>query len=825
MQDTSCYHCGEPIPKGHHFSVEVNGESHALCCRGCEAVAHAIINGGLDSYYQFRTQMPERPEGETHLSEADLSIFDRPELQARFVHQDEQGQCDTQLAIDGMTCAACAWLIEHHIGRLDGVISLLVNVSDHRARLVWDPAQTQLSQILTELQQIGYPSRPYQPDQHQQQLEYEQRMATRRLIVAAIGMMQVMMFASALYVGAFDGIDDSFKALFRWLSLALTTPVVFFSARPFFTAAWRDLKTRHLTMDVPVSLAIGLAYSASVYATVTHGPEVYFDSVVMFTFFLLFGRYIEMRTRHRIGRGGNRLDTLLPSSAIRLTQNGDHWIEEVVTAEMLEPGDRIRVRSGQTLPADGTVVTGHSSINEAALTGEYMPVPRQPGDQVMAGTQNIDSPLDIEVTQAAAQSRVSDIMRLMDRALEEKPRVAAIASHLAHYVVLGVLILATGTYSVWWWLGSDHAFWIALSVLVATCPCALSLATPTSLTVANNHLRQRGLLVTRGHVLEALAKVDTLILDKTGTITEGRLHLSQTQLLPLATESISQDELIRWAASLEVQSNHPIATAFKELNEQAPLATRQLEVVTGQGIKGEVRDALGQWHTLRLGRPDFAWPQASLERPRSEGLWLLMANAQGPLCWFNLSDRLRADAIEAVQALQQQGLTLELLSGDHPAHVAHIAQTLGLAHYQGHATPETKLARLKQLQSEGHQVAMVGDGINDVPVLAGAQVSIAMGQATDLARTSADALLVSSHLLRLAEARHLALKTQQIIRQNLGLSLCYNLSIVPLAAVGWVPPWLAAIGMSLSSLMVLFNALRLRYREQASSPVMEAHTV
>ncbi|SEI78833.1 Cu2+-exporting ATPase [Allopseudospirillum japonicum] len=805
-----CYHCGEPVPADSPYFIELDQTRHPMCCPGCEAVAHAIVEGGLASYYKYRTQMPLRPEEDHPHLEQEMRIYDRPELQAEFVHHDEQGLAHIQLAIEGITCAACAWLIEHQLSQETGVHKIAVNLSQHRASLTWDPKKTQLSQVLICLQSIGYQACPYQADQQQAQLLQQEKMFTRRLIIAGIGMMQVMMFAVGLYAEAFQGIEEDFKNLFRWLSLVMTTPVVLFSAYPFFKAAWRDLRTRHLSMDVPVALAIGTAYLASVWATLTDTGEVYFDSVSMFTFFLLFGRYIEMRARHRIGRSGNALQNLLPTSAIRLTADGQ---EEIVPTRDLQVGDRVLVKPGQSVPADGRIVKGRSSLNEAALTGEYMPVARTLGDPLMAGTQNVESPLEMQVEHTGQDARVASIARLTDRAFAEKPKVAALANRIAHWFVLAVLIIASSVAYVWWQLAPSDAFWITLSVLVVTCPCALSLATPTALTVAMNHLRNRGFLVTRSHVLEGLAQSTHIIFDKTGTLTQGQLKLVHHTWIADPKDPRC-DSVLALAAALESHSEHPIARAFSEYR-QIDMRAQSTQVVMGEGLTGEV-----QGQIYRLGKAEFAWPQQALQAPQHQpptltGQSILLADQQGPLCWFHLDDQLRHDALACIQSLQDMGLEVELLSGDQGPAVSQVAQKLGISTYTAAASPETKLARLRELQAAGEAVIMVGDGINDVPVLAGAQVSIAMGNATDLAKTSADALLVSAHLTRISDAIRLAYKTRRVIRQNLMWALVYNVLALPLAAMGMIPPWLAAIGMSVSSLIVVFNALRLSADKEA----------
>lgn len=794
----SCYHCGEPVPAGSNFSVVIKNQTEQMCCVGCEAVAHAIVNGGLESYYNFREGPAARPDELSDEQQATFALYDRADVQESFVRSQNNGVSEASLAIEGITCAACVWLIEHQMEKIAGVDAIRINLSNHRATLRWHSDQVPLSKLMAMFSVIGFQAFPYQADAQQERLVKEEKKTIRRLIIAGVGMMQAMMFAIMLYAGAFEEMEEQYVLLFRWLSLLVSTPVILYSAQPFFKAAWRDLKARHFTMDVPVSLAIGVAFAASAWATVTRSGEVYFDSVSMFTFFLLFGRYLEMRARHRIGRSGNALNTLIPTSATRLNDNQ----EEVVLTRELQAGDLILVKPGHTMPADGLIVEGRSSLNEAALTGEYMPVSKQVGDQVLAGTMNIESPLTVQVEQTGQNARVANIVHLLDRAFSERPKTAEITNKVAHWFVIAVLVSTCAVGLYWWQHKPEDAFWIVLSVLVVTCPCALSLATPTALTTATNALREKGLLVTRGHVIETLAKAQRIVFDKTGTLTEGRLVLTETQVLQ---PELTSEQVLKYAAALERSSEHPIARAFDEY--KGYYLAESVVSTPGKGIEGQI---LGEHY--RIGTPDFVLPNQPISPPSSDNQWLLLGKEDQALAWFAIGDHIRPDAAQAISALKALGLEVDLLSGDQSGAVKIVAEQTGITNIQSGATPEDKLAYIRSLQEKGEQIIMVGDGVNDVPVLAGADISIAMGGATDLAKTSADAVLMASHLQRIAESIELSRKTQKIIKQNLSWSLIYNGTALPLAAAGIIPPYLAAIGMSASSLIVVLNALRLNSR-------------
>ncbi|GAA5315591.1 MAG: heavy metal translocating P-type ATPase [Candidatus Pelagadaptatus aseana] len=795
---SDCYHCGLSVPPHSHYSFAIDGEERSFCCPGCQAVASAIVDGGLGQFYNFRTESSARPD------EADVSFvaFDAPDVQREFALEVAPGVMQASLLLEGISCAACVWLIEKFLSSLEGVVQVKVNASIHRCLVDWDVNKIQLSQIMQALASIGYQPIPATEDRQLALQEKEKRQALMRLAIAGFGMMQVSMVAVTLYTGA----EASWEAFFRWLSLIMATPVVFYSARPFFVAAWRAIKVRHLVMDVPVSLAIGGAYAASVWATLFGGGEVYFDSVSMFTFFLLTGRYLEMRARHRNGIDSSHMAQILPLTAQRWLEQEQEW--QFVPLKALEAGDQVLVPAGSTMPCDGVVERGQSGVVEALLTGEAEAIQKQSGSQVIAGTINTESALEIRVTAVGQQTRLSAIERLVEQAQQEKPAQVAMADRLAGYFVAVVLVVAALVASVWFFIDSSKAFWVTLSVLVVTCPCALSLASPAALTTAIAWLRRHGLLVTRGHVLEELPSIDRVIFDKTGTLTEG-----EPQLVAVYGETLHQIELadakslLNVVAALEEGSRHPIARAFNEWS--GALRADSTRQIIGAGVAGVVEGV-----HYRLGKPEFALgEEADSASPEQSGQWLVLAQLDDAVVvqyhWLCLQDRLRDSAQPLVHALKQRGIRVELLSGDASAEVERVAGQLGFDDWQANMSPDDKLRYVKSLQDTQHHVLMVGDGINDVPVLSGAAISVAMGGATDLAQTRADSILLSNDLMALDRAFDCAVRTRRIIAQNLTWALMYNGLALPLAAMALVPPYAAAIGMSLSSLLVVLNALRI----------------
>ncbi|WP_097461152.1 heavy metal translocating P-type ATPase [Mangrovitalea sediminis] len=804
-----CFHCGEPIPGTLNIALPVNGHTERFCCHGCKAVCETILQEGLSGFYHHRSAPAITPKPLEDSLVSQLRLYDHHRLQQSFVHCRPDGLPSAQLLIEGITCAACIWLIEKHLGKQPGVVSINVNHTTQRATLVWDPQQTTLSNLLIAIAELGYRARPFEPNTLEESLRAEQKRAIIRLCVAGMGALQGMMLAVPLYFGVIHDVTPQFQVFFRWLSLLVATPVVFYSAQPFFRAALRDIRFRHLTMDVPVSLAIALAYGASAWVTVAGGRHVYFDSVCMFTFFLSLGRFLEMRARFRVGLASASLEQVQPAIANRVSGES---LEPVASFD-LQPGDLVQVRPGELIPADGEIVEGESSVSEAVLTGEFMPERRRPGDWVSAGTLNGDGPLRFRVAQAGPNTRLSAIMRILERAQSEKPTTAVVADRIAGHFVAIVLVTAALVYVGWAVAGNSDAFDIALSVLVVTCPCALSLATPTALTAATAALRRIGFLPVRGNVLEGLADIDRVVFDKTGTLTDGRLSLLHTQ--PLSTRSTA--DCIAIATALEAFSEHPIARAFREYGQTSlPIGAREVRNHIGRGLSGWIEDThyiLGSW--------DFVATRCNANAPEkalSGGILLFLATDDQWLARFELNDQPRSDARTTLQRLQQLGVDSELLSGDSSSQVQTVSQSLGLSHFVGGASPEAKLAHLQSLEQAGHRVAMVGDGLNDLPVMAGARVSIAMASAADLTQLQADAILISNRLQALATAVSLGRKTRRVIRQNLGWAIAYNLIALPLAIIGWVPPWIAAIGMSASSLIVVLNALRLGRSTDRDTP-------
>jgi len=803
----ACFHCGEPVPSGAKYSILYQNANEPACCIGCQAVGQTIIDSGNADYYRLRTDMPKTAEAALEELK-NLKLYDLPEVQTSFVKiEGEDGEIrEANLILEGIVCAACVWLNERHLHQLPGVLSADINFSTRRARVRWDANRIQLSDILKSIQDIGYLAYPFDAGRQEELFRKERNTAIRRLAIAGLGMMQVMMYAVPEYMAEEGTMTGDIEALMRFASLILTTPVVFYSAWPFFQVAWRDLKLKRAGMDVPVALGVGAAYLASIYGTFIGSEEVYFDAVTMFVFFLLTGRFLEMSARKSSAEAAESLIKLIPAAAMRLPGFPATREEEMVAAVRLVAGDHVLIGPGESFPADGSVVEGYSSVDESLLTGESLPVVKHVASPIIGGTINLESPLVVRVEKVGADTVLSGIVRLLDRALAEKPRLAQIADRVAAWFVLVLLLVAASVAGIWYFVDASRAFWITISVLVVSCPCALALATPTALTAALGRLTRLGLLSTRGHALETLAHATDFVFDKTGTLTTGQFSLLDMELVQ--SDRVDLARVLALTHALEQGSTHPVAAALREAAGVAKgvsiIAADNLSYLPGQGVTGSV-----EGKRYRLGAPEFIGVAPAAGRFAVGASLVGLADDEGVLAWFALGDSLRPQAKQLIHDLRSLGVRLHLYSGDRDANVQALARELGIEDAHGGMLPQDKLDAVRKMQQAGAVVAMTGDGVNDAPVLAQAQVSIAVDQGAEAAQAAADMVLLSSEIGRLADGVKLARKTQSVIRQNLGWSVFYNIIAIPAAAMGHVTPWMAGIGMSLSSLLVVLNAMRL----------------
>ena len=791
----ACFHCALPVPPGCNLTVEIDDDTQPVCCPGCKAVAELIRDSGMSRYYAMR-DAPDPGVGRPSDESAEWQVFDRDDMLTAFAELGAD-EAEATIYVGGMYCAACSWLIETTLTRLPGVGTAEVSPVTHRLRVRWRIGETEFSRILAALAALGYQPQPLAPDNATRPELTEQRTALKRLLVASLGMMQVMMFAVGLYAGDFQGIDQDMRRFLRFVSFGVTTPVVFYAARPFFAAAWRGVIASKPGMDLPVSIAVGSAYAASTYATFTDGEAVWFDSVTMFVFFLTLGRFLEMRARHRSIDRSTALSSVLPNTATRV----DGQNKSVVPVSQLVTGDRVLIRAGDAIPADGVIERGETAVDEALLSGEATPRGKTVGDLVAAGSVNLDGLITMRVLRTGGDTTLGTISRLSERARYTRPAFVTVADRIASYIVVALLAVATVVAVTWYLIAPDRAFVITLSVLVVTCPCAQALATPAAFAAAGSRLSQLRLLVTNGNAIEALSRATTVMFDKTGTLTLGRPSIASVMVL---NESMSEYDCRRVAAALETASSHPLAQAFA-LDEELP-EIGSLEVEVGRGVRGVLEDR--HW---RLGSAEFVGGGAaeSIQIDGDVHTDVFLSVDGEVVAWFSLEDELRPDVDRTLAALAKRGLRVALLSGDNRRAVATLAEALGIAEFHAECTPQQKLSIIETAQGNGERVVMVGDGINDAPVLSGADTSVAPAEGALLAQTSADVIMLGNSLQPLETLLDMSDKTMRIVRQNLAWAIVYNASALPLAAVGLVPPWLAAIGMSASSLIVVLNALRL----------------
>ncbi|MGX5671899.1 heavy metal translocating P-type ATPase [Thermomonas fusca] len=777
-----CHHCGEPLPQS-PVRADVEGTTRDFCCEGCAAAARWILDAHLDDYYRLRSA----PGGRVDADAPALAVWDREELLSSHAREVEGGREITVLT-DGMRCAACAWLIDRALAREPGVLESTANAITGRIRIAWDPARTALSQPLARLASLGY--RPYLAtgEAREAARRRERNRDVLRIGLAGIGAMQAMMFAEALYLDTRGEMPLPTRDFFRWVTFMVSTPVVFWAGWPFIVGAWNELRGRRLGMDLLIAGSTLLAWAVSTIETVRGGVHVWYDAAVMFVFLLLVARQLEQRARAIASAQVDALARARPAFATRELADGSR---ESVPVDALVVGDVVRIAVGEPVPADGVLLEGEAHFEESLLTGESAAVTRHAGDPVFAGTACREHAAKIRVTGVGTGTRLAELARLVESAQAHRPALALGTERIAGWFVAGLLLAAVVVYAWWRVHEPARAFEVVLALLVISCPCALSLAVPAALAAAHGALARIGVLSVRPDALQRLAQATDVVFDKTGTLGDGKPHLQGVD----ACIAVDADAALRIAAALERDSNHPLAAAFA-LVPDAPMASG-VRAIAGRGVEGTVEGV--RW---RIGTAPFATGGDD-----NGAVWL--GNDAGARARFTFAERERADAAQALQQLREQGLALHLASGDAAAPVARFASAMGIADPHARQSPEDKLALVRAMQDEGRVVAMVGDGLNDAPVLAGADVSLAIGDGAALAQRSADLVLSGMSLANVPAAIGIARRTRRIVRQNLAWAIGYNLLALPLAAAGMVTPWLAALGMALSSLAVTANALRL----------------
>ncbi|WP_298049947.1 heavy metal translocating P-type ATPase [uncultured Cardiobacterium sp.] len=816
----TCYHCQQPILAGTDIHDDAG---HAYCCTACRAVAAIISAHHLDQYYTVRDRPAPRPDAAYDHSH--WQAYDLPDIAAQYTYRDGENN-EIHLYIDGLHCAACTWLISRALERAHGITHTHINLTTGRAEIRW--RDTPLSAILATIADLGYTPNLTTPDQEERRDHRRRNHDLLRLIVAGLGMMQVMMFATGLYTGAWLGIEREYEQLLRWISALTSAPVMLYVGYPFLKNTWFALKQRRLNMDVPIAIACAGAWLASLYHTILGHGEIYYDGVTMFIFFITISRTLEAHTRRRARHNQHHFARLLPDAVYQRAADGEY---RLVPLPAIRVDDHIRVLPTHTIPVDGRIEAGTSRVDESMLSGESTPQYKQTGDAVLAGSTNLESPLDIRVTQTGQQTTLAAIRRISARAEQHRSPQIDRNETLARHTILAVLILAAAGYLIWQWIAPARAFDIALAVLVATCPCALSLATPTVLTAALNHAHKHAILIKNSDTLDRLTRIKRILFDKTGTLTAGKYQLRAGETYGDA----DPHTLLAIAKSLETNSTHPVAWYFSR-QETATLPMTHISQHSGKGVSGDWQNS--RWHigsaaymqengvaTLETTGIKSLPPQAgggvaqrrrggntatdTEENPIDDAntTHVYLAENTTLRAHYRLSDPERPGLAATLTALAAR-YHLAIASGDRSANVARLATRYHITDYHGDLLPADKLALL-----EAHDPAhtlMIGDGINDAPVLARAAVSVAVGRANPLSQTHADIVFMKNGPDALPYLFDLATRTQRIIRQNLAWAAAYNLLILPLALCGYLTPWIAALGMSTSSLLVTANALRIQ---------------
>ncbi len=802
---TSCYHCALPVKDPNEFKAEVDGAERIFCCHGCQTVCQTIYGAGLQSFYSKAAQSDTLSPPPDMLG--DLAAYDLDEVQSDYTDI-SQNERTIHLLVEGIHCAACVWLIENALSAMPGVLNAEVNLTGRRLKLRWDNTQISLSSVLGRLAEIGYAAVPFDPETAEGALAKRHRGLLYRMAFAGFAMMNMMWISIALYSGASDG---EFRQWFHWIGFLIATPTLLYSGYPFLRSAISGLKQRYLTMDLPIAIGVTSTYLYSTYATIKalDTGHVYFDTVVNFLFVILVGRYLEAISKKKALSATRRMLELQPKFATLVVDDST----EIVPIRAVQIGQTVLVKPGESIPVDGIVISGDSAVDESMLTGESVPVVKQMGDRVVAGSINGEGAFQVRVEEVLRNTALAKIVALMDEAQASKAPIQTLADKIVPWFVLITLTLASLTFVYWLQFDFEIALLAAVSVLVVTCPCAFGLATPMSVAVATGVGAKRGVLIKQGETLERLSAVNHFVFDKTGTLTTGHLKVHTVE----SYAELAESELLKLAASVEQHSEHTIASAICETAANQGLKLLPITKFTttpGRGISAVIENKLVLVGTRPwLSSQDIHFSDHLIEKIKQyekKGVSCVSIAVNGKLQGIiGLTDSLRTDASATIELLQATGAKITVLSGDRLEVVNAVTQSFSNVQRYAEVLPQDKSEVIKSLQSQGDIVAMVGDGVNDAPALIQADVGIALASGTDVSVESADVVLSHQELTKVAEAKLLASTTLRIIRQNIMLSISYNVIMVPLAMCAWVNPLVAAITMPISSLLVIGNSARI----------------
>ncbi|NOQ30133.1 MAG: cadmium-translocating P-type ATPase [Helicobacteraceae bacterium] len=792
MENIKCDHCHLEFGK----DVMIKDDEHYFCCGGCQGVFHLLSENGLDSFYD--------KAGSTKLSRPveefeDSITFDTPSFYDKFVSKDKDGFSEVSLIIEGIHCSACVWLNEKALGQMDGVIEAYINHTNNKAKITWSDSNVKLSQIIDMIRAIGYDAFPYDPSIQEVRADKARKDYYMRLAVAVFGSMNIMWIAVAQYAGYFTGITQEIKTILNTAEWILSTPVLFYSGWNFFKGSYYGIKNHIVNMDILVATGATLTYIYSIYITLNNSGEAYFDSVSMIITFVLIGKFLETLSKKSAADTLDVMSKNIPSE-ISVIENENIVLKNVNDVEI---GDTIMLRLGERAVIDGILLEGESNFDESSLSGESEPILKKVGDKIVSGTTSIDGAIRYSATKDFTHSTLSNIVSLLESAIAKKPRIEKIANRLSEHFSLAILLASFATFLVWFFGGSgfEVSFMIAISVIVIACPCALALATPVASLVGFSLSLKKGILFKESAMLESMAQAEVIVFDKTGTLTNGKPSVIKHEQY----ENIDKKLIY----SLTSSSTHPISNGVSEyLKDESNelLALNNLEQVRGRGIKASFNK-----DRLLGGNALFLKEHGIIVDDSGEGSHFFVAFKNTLVAKFTLKDELKDDALNSVERIKKFGLLTIILSGDREESVKEVASALGIKEYHYGLSPEQKSEFVQKLQ-QSKKVVMAGDGINDILALANADIAIAMGSGSDIAIEVSDVVLLNNSLVTLADSFAIARRTYSLIKQNLAISLLYNAITIPLAMMGYIIPLIAAISMSFSSLLVVGNSLRIKWK-------------
>jgi len=793
LSKTACSHCHLEFEKNEMIPDSEGAKELFFCCKGCQGVYHLLKDEGLDSFYgKMGANTLEPPK---HLLE-DSSRFDFEGFHKRYVTVRADGFNEISLIIEGIHCAACVWLNEKILTRAEGVVEANINFTNNKARIVWDENKIKLSQIIDKIRAIGYDAVPYDSRIQEEGANRLRRANYTKMIVGVFATMNIMWIAVALYAGYFTGIEEGHKNILHLAEFLLASITLFYSGSIFYKGAFGAARHGFVTMDTLVSTGATLTYAYSIYASLTHAGEAYFDSVTMIITFILAGKYLESLSKKQAVDTLDKISSIIPTEVAVV--RGE--TAEFVSIESVALGDVVEMRAGDVAAVDGEVMSGEANFDESTLSGEPEPVLKKVGDKITSGSKNLDGVLRYRVTKDFKHSSFSEIVRLLSESLEKKPKIESIANNLSRYFSIAILSLALFTFLGWLFAGGisfERALVISVSVIIIACPCALALATPIASVIGLYAAAKKGAIFKSSSFLETIAKADMLVVDKTGTLTEGK---------PKVVNETSFDRYDKGAlVALVAVSRHPVSEAiFAHVGEKAA------QIEEAKEIRSKGIEAMSGGRQIVGGNLEYLAAHGIACDIKSDKTLFAYAEGGELKVVFELEDRIKAGAKEAVTAIAKEGLKVVMLTGDNELSAAKVANELGITEYKAKMTPQDKLSFIESAQKSGKIVIMAGDGINDSLALARADIGVAMASGAEINLQTSDIVLLKNSLVELKDAVFIGRKTYRTIKQNITISIIYNAITIPLAMAGFVIPLVAAISMSFSSILVVLNSTKIK---------------